>query len=1018
MAIFRNPLRRNYVKRRNSRRKSFVRLRGRLWFQIVYYSITTIVVTYLSTAVGNIVRLLVKLCQNAMQSYIDYKTGISSVDWTKFLFDSLNSFLPENLFRNVIQAQPWVITNSGKNYTIYYVQITWLIVLSLAIFNFVIKRWYNWYTLYGNRIRNSNHFANFYEIDSAFSMIPDRNKIYDGKPGQQVAHISGYNLRMLAMHPIIWLTQVLKLVLGLNSEVFPFWYRKIRPSLVKTFPKLYANQENVEGGFHGFYWVDTEITHVKTTGATRSGKDQMRGYPLIDINRRSTQPWNIVDTDAKNEDYKMSYIPLRKAGFDVHAINIMNVDESETFNPLQMALDYAMDGDLDQAQIEVAKVVQIIGSDANNQGGGDIWDKTAESTQQAVILILLKLAIDNNDPSLVTPAGVPQFINSLSQFTDDDEDGLTKYLKMLQKLPMTPMINEIIGTAGAYLGSSGDTKTSVMFTLQARTRLFASESIARLTSSNSINVMDMAYPRMIKVLLNSQYSGLTGIIRLYDSQNAKDEQDFIEEDKVRITRSGLFQFPFKAKFPNNWAINITFNDTNNPHHIRGNIITVVGHKEQERAYGKVIVDEYSKKPIIKSVVDSIDSKLIPGAKAEVSLRYSEKPKAVFIITPQDNDNYAAIATLYISQVYAVTTSIASNITRRKLTTPIFYKLNEFSMFPKIPGFNNLLTRGLTYGHMVEIYLQSLSQLELKYTKEEVKEISDNTLTWNHILTPNAETNTEFSKALGEIEVMEESVNSQVGLDHQDRGNRQMNKVKVPLLDPVEVQYLSNNESLTLPLAKRLDKKFRKIQAVPIFATGPYKLPNARDLLKKEYSLKYYTTDLGIRSKTAGIKYEELFADFAPYYLELEREVGSTNDEETPTPKVTVSATDVEEAIDEITSQQGREVVKIDEEVQAFKLDSRKAFLAENSDSKTVQLASKALIEAAQLTEVSTDSDVWQKVFSGRYFLDNPNRRTLQNELKLSWKALWAVTQVINGEINQTQLTGILDEDVEEDPDEY
>ncbi|WP_083485558.1 type IV secretory system conjugative DNA transfer family protein [Weissella kandleri] len=1000
-------IRRRYAQRRNLRRKDFVRLRGRRWFRLIYFSMMIIIVTIIVLLIGNLAKqiqigleeIVTKLAQK--NAHMDV-----TIDWNGIVHSGLMSFKPKPLVGELLNTPVWD-------------KILMFAIWLFAMWSLIIKRWYNWITLYANRIKNANHFADYREIDSIYTLIPDRNKYYPGKPGQPVAHMGGLNWRILLLHPLLWTRQLLKAPLGLNKEIFPKWYQEIRPQLMKRFPKWYKRQFNVKGGFSGFYWIDTDATHSKTTGATRSGKDQMRGYPLIDIVRRSLQPWNIIDTDAKNEDFKMSYKALREAGFDVISLNIMDVDQSQTFNPFQLALDYAMDGDLDHAKIEVSKVVQIIGSDSN-KGNSDVWDKTAEATQQSVILILLLLSIENNDPKLATPSGVPQFINSLNEYSDQDSDGLTKYLEMLRKREHTPLINEILLTAGSYLGSTGDTKTSVMFTLQSRSMLFASENVARLTASNSLNVMDMAYPRMLKIKFDANYSQRVAKIRLYD-QSAQSEDDFLEEDKVRATRAGIVQYPFKEKFPENWAIVVSFDDKQNPHNIREDEINIIGHKEKKRILGgRIFKDEYTKQPIQNIVTDEINQKLFYG-EGNVSLRYSEKPRAVFIITPQDNDNYAAIATLFISQVFSVTTSIASNITRRKLTNPILYKLNEFSMFPRIPGFNNLLTRGLTYGHIVDLYLQSIAQLSLKYSKEEVTEIDDNTLSWYHVLTPNKDTNKEVSDALGTIKVLEESVNSQVGLDHDDRGNRQMNRVDVPLLDPVEIQNLVNNEMITLPLAKRLDGNYHKIKSVPIFASGPYHFPNARDLLKHKFSLDYYTSDLRIDSATIQFDYKkDLFIDFTPYYLRLEQEVQS--DEFGPNFKIKNKVEDVLTALNGAISDNYEEedqIESMDDQVTDFKRNSSYTLI--NSEfSQDVQLAHEALIEAAKLASIPTDNSSWGSVFNGGYMLNNPTIKDINNDLMLTWKAIWGVDQVLRGEIELSQLGSILadGEYVDDDPDDY
>src|SRR5699024_9624233 len=161
-------------------------------------------------------------------------------------------------------------------------------------------------------------------------------------------------------HPILWLKQIGKKLVGLNRETFPGYYQTLRPKLMnlKFTKRWFKGQETVEGGFTGFYWIDPKPTHAITTGATRSGKDQRRGYIFIDIMRRAEIQPNIIDTDAKNEDAKMSFIPLQKAGYEVQLLNIADTDWSESWNPFQVALNYAMDGELDKARDEAIVIVQ------------------------------------------------------------------------------------------------------------------------------------------------------------------------------------------------------------------------------------------------------------------------------------------------------------------------------------------------------------------------------------------------------------------------------------------------------------------------------------------------------------------------------------------------------------------------------------------------------------------------------------------------------------------------------------
>lgn len=888
-----------YERERAATRQNYTRLRGRFWFQALIFIGRTIRNFIFSWLIGVLLKVggyIVISIGYVISSFMQQTPNPApfSVDYLVLFF--WQSF-----------SGPAILEDSSI--------VIWLPMI--LVFGFLeiraLIRWWGWHQLYTPNTQTTARFATLAEIDAVYKLIPDRNKFYKGSPGQPMAHISSLSGAFLLIHPLLWVKQVVKAALWLDRENFPGWYANIvRPRLMRKFPKAFENQKTVKGGFRGYYFIDSKPTHGKTTGATRSGKDQMRGYILIDIIRRALQPWNIVDTDAKNEDAKMSFRALREAGFDVLMVNIDDVDWSESFNPFQIAIDYMQDGDIDSAKDEVAKIVQVVGNGSGEQQD-EVWDQAAQSTQQSIILILLWLAREHDDPSIATPAGVPAFINSVNAYSDKDSDGLTKFYEMLRKLNemskaegkgIDPLVNEILMTAGSFLGSSGETKTSLMFTLQNRISLYSSETIARLTSESTIRVMDVGFPRMVKLHFTPEFAGLTAVFELYDWDKSNPSAahvffyrlrdnwkhplhmvrkwnslakpiGLIESDHLKVSRTGTIQYPVQALFPENWRIKVHFNEANNPRHFKDSAVEITGVKREKRKIGGALrLDPYSKKPIIRNVVQKQENHLWNGAKATLDLRYSEKPMAVFLITPQDNDNYAALASLFVSQVFSTTTSLATKMTRKKLPAPILYKLNEFSMFPRIPGFNNLLTRGLTYGHIVDMYLQNMSQLENHYSKNEAKEIDGNMMNWWHIQTPEQETNQLLSDQLGKVEVVTESVNSQVGHDRQDKGNRQATIQSRPLLDTKELAELSLNEMVVIRLAARNDKHGRRVRPWPIFDTEDMLMPNARDLIGNEFSLDYYTTDLRLKNKNAHLEYEDLFKDFQTFYEELAEEVGA------------------------------------------------------------------------------------------------------------------------------------------------
>ena len=238
------------------------------------------------------------------------------------------------------------------------------------------------------------------------------------------------------------------------------------------------------------------------------------------------------------------------------------------------------------------------------------------------------------------------------------------------------------------------------------------------------------------------------------------------------------------------------------------------------------------------------------------------------------------------------------------------------MFPRIPGFTNILTRGLTYGHLVDLYIQTLTQPRLHYSEMETNDINGNTGNWFHILSNDEQTNEALSKQLGEIEVQTESVNSQIGLDRQDRGNRMVQVNKVRLLDAKEIGELTPREMITIRTIKRTDKKGNDVRPLPIFATENFTLPMAYKLLGKKFSLDYYTADLNLKAQHNSLAYDDLYQNFKPFFEELSGFINDTKGSDRQLATTQTQTTIVDEVVpndkpkvDDNTSQSDAERIK-------------------------------------------------------------------------------------------------------------
>src|SRR5699024_8431123 len=165
-------------------------------------------------------------------------------------------------------------------------------------------------------------------------------------------------------------------------------------------------------------------------------------------------------------------------------------------------------------------------------------------------------------------------------------------------------------------------------------------TVARLTSRSTIQISDYGFPRMLKVNVPTDYTGATAMVELYKRQDDQAQAHYLEQDAVKVSRAGAIQYPFQHVFPDDWLIKIHFADKGNPKHLQKSWLQISGEKRIKRQLNHQIkVNPQSQRPVKQVVSYPLQQHLINDEiPATFSLRYSEKPKAVFIVTPQSNDN--------------------------------------------------------------------------------------------------------------------------------------------------------------------------------------------------------------------------------------------------------------------------------------------------------------------------------------------------------------------------------------------
>lgn len=135
-------------------------------------------------------------------------------------------------------------------------------------------------------------------------------------------------------------------------------------------------------------------------------------------------------------------------------------------------------------------------------------------------------------------------------------------------------------------------------------------------------------------------------------------------------------------------------------------------------------------------------------KSDFSLKQAgERKTATYIILPDEKTTYYPLASLFVYQNYV---SLVESADERggELKVRVNYILDEFGNFTTIPAFSNMLTVAGGRKIRFNLFLQSFSQLENKYSREIAENIRDNCQTWIYLKTASNETASVISKKLG------------------------------------------------------------------------------------------------------------------------------------------------------------------------------------------------------------------------------------------------------------------------------
>ena len=132
---------------------------------------------------------------------------------------------------------------------------------------------------------------------------------------------------------------------------------------------------------------------------------------------------------------------------------------------------------------------------------------------------------------------------------------------------------------------------------------------------------------------------------------------------------------------------------------------------------------------------------------------TDKPTAVYIITPDENDIYGSISGIIVCQIMSYFIHLAHKKYNGRLNRRLNFLLEELGNIGKaIPNLPHLMSAGRSRNIRTFIVLQNLSQLEAIYSKSNAITIRSNADTLIAFRTNDKDTLSELSMLCGEREV--------------------------------------------------------------------------------------------------------------------------------------------------------------------------------------------------------------------------------------------------------------------------
>ncbi|MDO4432027.1 MAG: type IV secretory system conjugative DNA transfer family protein [Aerococcaceae bacterium] len=251
-------------------------------------------------------------------------------------------------------------------------------------------------------------------------------------------------------------------------------------------------------------FVDTDDVHSLTIGRTRSGKDETKALPELELISRSEEQPHIIYSTVKYDTLEKTKQELELRGYIVEVLNLVDLDCSFGYSPLDLISKAYAAGDIDEA-VELCKTFTQPLYDVINVKD-PIWNNLSMAMVNACILALCHEFLSSDKEheqktELITLGSVISMLIELSGTYQTKSETRTLLDDYFNTLPLDNPARQEYATIGV---TTGQMRSSVLGTTLSRLQKFVAPKVVRMMNHTTFdfeNLVQSEQPYAVFILL-------------------------------------------------------------------------------------------------------------------------------------------------------------------------------------------------------------------------------------------------------------------------------------------------------------------------------------------------------------------------------------------------------------------------------------------------------------------------------------------------------------------------------------